>query len=522
MEEIILVTGCDRTRSWTNLAFFENEHNARATFGSKVVHSPAISIEWQSSPENIQGVVLHRGPDGTNLPEDQCVFIRGFRVARTFRILPKHLKAAAGPSSDPDGYDCEPDLEVVSIPATSKYRDPLQILLDYIAERAPDCDMFLIHDDDLKRIDGIGNGTSPEALQPDVMMDLLRRPNIEIHTVPCDSPHINSNSSSNTEVVRVAMFLTQEWSIAPQSQLSSLAAQSTGLHHASESSVLPTKTGHANEALSTLKNLGRSHPIHRPEHAIQRPSLHSAFPSPPHTTSKRVVKLIVISDFACPWCFIAHRELQDAIAQCSNLPISFVVEYRPFLLHTTAPTEPIDKNEFVGRKIGRERWEAYKLMATERGEAVGINFSFAGPVSLTTPAHRLMTKAYEIGGPAAQSSLITPIFRASYEDDLDISDPDVLADLAEQAPIMSRAEALSFIKSEECLATVNHQVSEARAKGVTGVPFTIIDRKWAISGGQSAPVFVAIFSKLAEAAGSPSSQLSTSPTGLLQQVPCFT
>jgi predicted DsbA family dithiol-disulfide isomerase len=51
-----------------------------------------------------------------------------------------------------------------------------------------------------------------------------------------------------------------------------------------------------------------------------------------------------------------------------------------------------------------------------------------------------MTKAYEIGGPAAQSSLITPIFRASYEDDLDISDPDVLADLAEQAPIMSRAE----------------------------------------------------------------------------------
>jgi hypothetical protein len=88
--------------------------------------------------------------------------------------------------------------------------------------------------------------------------------------------------------------------IAPQSQLSSLAAQSTGLHHASESSVLPPKTGHANEALSTLKKLGRSHPIDRPEHAIQRPSLHFTFSSPPHTTSKRVVKLIVISDFVSP------------------------------------------------------------------------------------------------------------------------------------------------------------------------------------------------------------------------------
>jgi hypothetical protein len=51
-----------------------------------------------------------------------------------------------------------------------------------------------------------------------------------------------------------------------------------------------------------------------------------------------------------------------------------------------------------------------------------------------------MTKAYEIGGPAAQSALITPIFRAYYEDDLDISDPDVLADAAEQAAIMSKDE----------------------------------------------------------------------------------
>ncbi|KAH9972107.1 thioredoxin-like protein [Lactifluus volemus] len=226
-------------------------------------------------------------------------------------------------------------------------------------------------------------------------------------------------------------------------------------------------------------------------------------------SSKRLVKLIVISDFACPWCFVGHRELQTAISQCANLPISFEVEFRPFILHPTLPFEVLDKNDFVSKKIGRERWEDCKRMAMERGESVGINFSFGGPVSLTLSAHRLIAKAYEIGGPAAQAAVITPIFRAYHEDELDISDPEVLADAAEQADIMSREEALSFLKSDDCLEKVNNQVAEARAKGVTGVPFTIIDGKWAVSGGQSAPVFVKIFSKLAETPAVPPSQSST-------------
>ena len=65
MEEIILVTGCDHTRSWTNVAFFGTQHNAQASFGVNVVRDPAISINWQPFPERVQGAVLHRGPDGT-------------------------------------------------------------------------------------------------------------------------------------------------------------------------------------------------------------------------------------------------------------------------------------------------------------------------------------------------------------------------------------------------------------------------------------------------------------------------
>jgi hypothetical protein len=55
-----------------------------------------------------------------DLPEDQCVFIRGYRVTRTLKIFPKQIKAAAEPSSDPDEHSSEPDLELTTIPANTK------------------------------------------------------------------------------------------------------------------------------------------------------------------------------------------------------------------------------------------------------------------------------------------------------------------------------------------------------------------------------------------------------------------
>ncbi|KAH9040352.1 hypothetical protein EDB85DRAFT_130624 [Lactarius pseudohatsudake] len=155
MEDIMLVTGTHRTRSWTNVAFPGGQEDAQALFGAKKYHRDGIvTINWQFSHESTRGVALNCGPDGENLPEDQCIFIRGFRVTRKFRILPPRLKGAAGPNPDPEGYDEEPDMELIPIPSVPEYRDPLHILLEYIANEAPpNCEMVLVHDDDLTRLD---------------------------------------------------------------------------------------------------------------------------------------------------------------------------------------------------------------------------------------------------------------------------------------------------------------------------------------------------------------------------------
>ncbi|KAF8263071.1 hypothetical protein EI94DRAFT_625954 [Lactarius quietus] len=81
MEDIILVTGCHRTRSWTNIAFNEAQADARLSLKVDVADASGANITWGSN-DQIQGAEHNQGPSGKNLPENQCIFIRGYRVKR--------------------------------------------------------------------------------------------------------------------------------------------------------------------------------------------------------------------------------------------------------------------------------------------------------------------------------------------------------------------------------------------------------------------------------------------------------
>ena len=65
MEDIILVTGTHRSRSWTNVVFPGCEEGAQTSFGAKVDHcGDIVAINWQFSHERDRGAVLNCGPDG--------------------------------------------------------------------------------------------------------------------------------------------------------------------------------------------------------------------------------------------------------------------------------------------------------------------------------------------------------------------------------------------------------------------------------------------------------------------------
>ncbi|KAH9052705.1 hypothetical protein EDB87DRAFT_377982, partial [Lactarius vividus] len=93
MEDIILVTGRHHTRSWANIAFVESQGlvQRQVSLGVHVSGSPPghVDVDWKFPHELglSRGVALNMGPSGEDLSENQCVFIRGFRVTHTSRAL---------------------------------------------------------------------------------------------------------------------------------------------------------------------------------------------------------------------------------------------------------------------------------------------------------------------------------------------------------------------------------------------------------------------------------------------------
>jgi predicted DsbA family dithiol-disulfide isomerase len=88
----------------------------------------------------------------------------------------------------------------------------------------------------------------------------------------------------------------------------------------------------------------------------------------------RVVKVTAINDLICSYCYIAHEELLLAISQCSDLPLTFEVEYRPYYLLSSMPADaPANKKAFYLAKYGQEKTEAMLAAASAWGKTLGMS-----------------------------------------------------------------------------------------------------------------------------------------------------
>jgi predicted DsbA family dithiol-disulfide isomerase len=106
-------------------------------------------------------------------------------------------------------------------------------------------------------------------------------------------------------------------------------------------------------------------------------------------------------------------------------------------------------------------------------------------------AHRVLQLAKMRGlGDAAEERL----FRAFFTEGRNIADDDTLLELGKEAGL-NETEIRSSLSDERYSDMVKQDIQEARAIGVTGVPFFVFNRKYAVSGAQPPQAFLQTLEK---------------------------
>ena len=211
--------------------------------------------------------------------------------------------------------------------------------------------------------------------------------------------------------------------------------------------------------------------------------------------SKEKIKIGVVSDVVCPWCYIGKRRLEKAIHQSSER-FDFEVEYFPFELNPHMPEEGADYRHYLIEKFGSEaRYNQLtghvKQVAAQEG--IDFNMDIQSVSPNTRNAHRIILLAKEDG---KQDEVVENFYKAFFTEGVDLSKNENLLDIAEHSGL-DRDKIEQLLESNTGKVEIEMAEKELHDLGITGVPLFIIDNKFAISGAQHVDAFIQAFEEAA-------------------------
>ncbi|MBZ6378708.1 hypothetical protein B5C34_11500 [Pacificimonas flava] len=191
------------------------------------------------------------------------------------------------------------------------------------------------------------------------------------------------------------------------------------------------------------------------------------------------VRIDVISDFVCPWCWIGKRGV-DAFAR--TRPVERI--WHPYMLHPGLPPEGMERDALMRMKFGAEGLSRDAGRAiSEAAESVGlsIDYSQVERVPNTTDAHRLSKWA---SGQGVGDEVAEGLFSAYFSRGQDIGQTDVLAEIGAEAGLDADL-VRELLASDADRAAVENEAEDFQARGVPGVPAQLIERKGMLVGAQT-------------------------------------
>ena len=198
------------------------------------------------------------------------------------------------------------------------------------------------------------------------------------------------------------------------------------------------------------------------------------------------IDIAFVSDVACPWCAIGLASLDRALSRVAS-EVEAVIRFEPFELNPDMPPEGAEVVPYLTRKYGRTPAQIAQAQAMirERGAAVGFTFGPRNHVWNTFSAHRVLHWA---GLEGRALELKRALLRAYHGEGRNPGATDVLVELAGEVGL-DAARAKAIAEGDEFTSEVRERERFWLQQGVGGVPYVVLNDKYAIEGAQPPEAF---------------------------------
>jgi predicted DsbA family dithiol-disulfide isomerase len=198
--------------------------------------------------------------------------------------------------------------------------------------------------------------------------------------------------------------------------------------------------------------------------------------------NRQPVRIDVVSDVVCPWCFIGKHRLEKALALKPDIPVE--VHWRPFFLNDWIPREGISREQYLTTKFGSpERYKGIAQRVTAAAAAEGLVYA-ADKVKRqpnTLDCHRLIRWAEGIGKAAEMKQKLMDLY---FTQGADLTDRETLVKAAADVGLDANA-VRAQLASDQDVAQIEQEAQSAKEAGIEGVPCFIFGGKFAVSGAQA-------------------------------------
>lgn len=212
-----------------------------------------------------------------------------------------------------------------------------------------------------------------------------------------------------------------------------------------------------------------------------------------------MIRLDIISDPICPWCYIGKARLDRALEAAGENP--FDIHWRAFQLNPDMPAEGMDRQAYLTAKFGKDDAKSFyaRIEQTAIETGLKVNFDAITRTPNTVDAHRLIRWARPMG---KQTALVMNLFRRYFEDGQDIGDHDVLGEAGMTAGL-EQDETKRLLASSNDTEEVRAEDAGFREMGVSGVPTFIVGGQYVVNGAQDTALWARVIDDLRAPADTP-------------------